>query len=73
MKTTLTISLLHLAKTNFVRFRVHTAVDHLVATSSQVVTMRLDCKDQIDPRSSFEVHYIELDTNLLRSADTSGM
>ncbi|KAK3809496.1 MAG: hypothetical protein J3Q66DRAFT_354035 [Benniella sp.] len=63
--------LVGLAKKNFIRFRIHSAVDHLVDTRSQFVTMRLDCKDRVDPHPSFEIHYIELDTNLLRSADTS--
>ncbi|KAK3809504.1 MAG: hypothetical protein J3Q66DRAFT_354065 [Benniella sp.] len=58
-------------KGKFGRFRIHSSVDHLVATRSQFVTMRLDCKDHIDSRPSFEIHYIELDTNILRFADTT--
>lgn len=71
---TFAVSLLHLAKRKFIRFRIHCTVDHLVESRSQFVTMRLDCKSHVDPCPSFEVHFIELDTNILRSAGTnSGM
>jgi len=68
------MSILHPAKKDVVRCRIHSAVDHLVTTRCQSVMMRFDCKDRVEPRPSFEVHYIELDTNILRSVDTtSGM